>query len=1164
MNKFAIWQLTEYSRVAMIDLDAVFDFNSDNPSELFADCMSGLCAVRDGDPRFINAGLIVATPSQQRLDHIMHVLSDERHHFEMPEQSFLTRYCENSANGLQLTYLDTKWNSCVGGGMLRNSGWATSGYNVLHSCSWGAKPPNVRMCFEDECDMSAERHTALVWQHYHTKVDRCVLRSKRDSCTADASCTWCGHYCSDQRVPCSADLFSQVLDKPDEKSVHQPCREKVIFEGSWEDAPTGWWAWPRGALYQVLLDRFASVSSSQGKCDDLRRPCGGNFAGMQTKLGYLESLGVDGVIVSPVVANMPGGYHGYWPIDLDAIEPRLGSVEELKELVAASHKRGMKFMVDANLNHAGGPGVEPRELIQRLKPFNKEEHFHPTNCSLFSSADFQQPQRVLEKCQLHGLPDYNQEHPAVRQGLMQWLRRHIDTFGFDGVRIDAARHMPKDFLKHLVQDGPPIPAFHEVITSDSNTAGAYASGDFDSVYNYPLYFALRDIFVSAAGKQRQRPMSDLDAYGRQRDDSRDKLMLNFLDNNDLPRFFRLLHGDAALYRNALLYVLGAEGVPVLLYGSEQDMRGPGNATDPVHEEAPDNWRPPLWNTGYDTSGTTFRMIRRVLHLRKQLDGMHKLRQRTLHADHDVLVFARGSLTFVVGNVPSTKRTRAQRMVHNNVTEGCSAERICDVLSPDIEASCTLVDPNRPLQIEITDGEPKLFAPRRLLKHLLLEEMKHEIEAQEQKPKQEQWQAAASPRSDLDLSNIKILPRSRWHEMPRPPSTSIETVPRLPRTALGDVEMNDPPHWLPSEDVRIPGYLDQWYPPIGAAPQHVTHISAEDACIYIAPKADSTFNVMFARRGETTYLLCMDEGEYCDGAHGLQTRITPEILRNISAGQLPTVQEPVFLLLWNSLFSGGYYHAVVESLPSVAPFLADLRAGKMRFFAEEGTGKNVLEPILARLGIAGAGLVGKLASSPASAREQTPVGFCSPRLELTRDLSHPSTNLLRDLRQGLRLPVHEADDQKRIVILSRGKSSRSINNEEGLAFALQEKLPGRRPVEVLNPDDFTVDSLIERLSHAAAVVGGHGANMVNMLYAPRSTIVLEIVPQVPFKLVNYHYRALAGALKFPYAAVGQEVRSYDHVLAGDVMTQSRAILSYEVDVDKVVQTLSDMLLTHDSM
>ena len=97
----------------------------------------------------------------------------------------------------------------------------------------------------------------------------------------------------------------------------------------------------------------------------------------------------------------------------------------------------------------------------------------------------------------------------------------------------------------------------------------------------------------------------------------------------------------------------------------------------VCSEAPDNWRPPLWHTGYETSGSTFRMIRRVLRLRKQLDGMHKFRQRTLHADHDVLVFARGPLTFVVGNVPSGKRSRAQRVVWNNATQGCNAEHVCD-------------------------------------------------------------------------------------------------------------------------------------------------------------------------------------------------------------------------------------------------------------------------------------------------------------------------------------------------------------------------------------------------------------------------------------------------------------------------------------------------------
>merc|ERR1740138_888947 len=110
-------------------------------------------------------------------------------------------------------------------------------------------------------------------------------------------------------------------------------------------------------------------------------------------------------------------------------------------------------------------------------------------------------------------------------------------------------------------------------------------------------------------------------------------MLNFLDNNDEPRFIRLAGGDGALLRSALLCILGAKGSPVLLFGSEQDMQGEGNSSNPKRDETANLWRPPLWHAGYSSTGETFEMIRKVLWLRKKMDGLHRFGHRTILVDH---------------------------------------------------------------------------------------------------------------------------------------------------------------------------------------------------------------------------------------------------------------------------------------------------------------------------------------------------------------------------------------------------------------------------------------------------------------------------------------------------------------------------------------------------
>jgi alpha-amylase len=78
-------------------------------------------------------------------------------------------------------------------------------------------------------------------------------------------------------------------------------------------------------------------------------------------------------------------------------------------------------------------------------PFGNTSYFHDScalpycdDCNVGggpASAD------NLWNCRLSGLPDLNQTIPFVQQQLIQWAGYYVETFGFDGIRIDAvSRH----------------------------------------------------------------------------------------------------------------------------------------------------------------------------------------------------------------------------------------------------------------------------------------------------------------------------------------------------------------------------------------------------------------------------------------------------------------------------------------------------------------------------------------------------------------------------------------------------------------------------------------------------------------------------------------------------------------------------------------------------
>eukprot|EP00442_Polarella_glacialis_P051119 CAMPEP_0115092538 /NCGR_PEP_ID=MMETSP0227-20121206/26829_1 /TAXON_ID=89957 /ORGANISM="Polarella glacialis, Strain CCMP 1383" /LENGTH=1481 /DNA_ID=CAMNT_0002484383 /DNA_START=21 /DNA_END=4466 /DNA_ORIENTATION=+ len=1160
MNKFAVWRMTEYSQVALMDTDMVFDFDSESPGAIFEECSAQICAVRDGDSRFMNAGVMVVTPSNQRLNHIIQVLSDEQHHFAMPEQSFLTEYCKNPKFRMKLQFLDKKWNSCVGGGMLHNVGWESPGYNVLHSCSWSGKPPTMSMCFPTNCDANQEWHTVLVWQMFHMEVDPCIRQPTKDTCMKPGinQCHWCGNYCGDSRINCNAKLFNQTyLKDADEPDLQEAERLGALTrsmwdmpdnrsEQAWHSLPQGSWAWPQVAMYQILVDRFASPDEQH--CDKLNDYCGGTIQGLMDRVGYLEELGVDGVVLSPVVDQMPHGYHGYWTKDLNTVNPAYGTEDEVKAMVVLLHERKMKVIVDVNMNHAGGMKMNASdpESISVVEPFNKPEYYHSDNCSLIHDADYDRGTYYLEHCKLYGLPDYNHENPVVWQGLMQWVRDHVDKYGFDGIRVDAARHINRNFLNHIPETGPPIPAYFEVVSDDLSYVSAYATGDYGAVYNYPLYFMLKDIFVPGL---QQKPMSALGEWmTTAAPKAQGRLLLNFLDNNDLPRFlYRIGEGGEvpeatmmALYHNALLCVMGVEGLPALLYGSEQNARGRLNYSDPLKV---DNWRQPLWHHGYNTSTPTFQLIKKVLWLRQRTEGLHEFKMSPTFMDHQVLVFVRGPALFVVTNAGQPSKIPSQRVLWDNATAGHGPygypSLVCNLLAVNPYSDCGVLAPGNISRLHLF-SDPKLYVPKEYIAEYQLHERWKEQQGEFRKKEE-----VAEPR---------VVPYTSWQEMPNPPTIEIQAQKRVSRSwRPGDVTLNGNPSWVWHRFPSLPPHLDKWGPPLGMPVPHVISARVQDACFYLG--AGEQDGAIFARRGNSTFVLCPDSPEFCPRVVGDQVDL--KMLKAVADKSSVTEALPVVHLTFDIWY--GVYHMLINALPSIAPHLEGLRGGTMKVFMHAG--HHIIAPVLSMLGVDAA-----VISTPADPPLKEAFHFCAPEIifDMATRPYYPrfefAVPYLADFRKYLPTVVGIPQPLKgagHIVVLSRGHGSRALANEDEMVKALRTL---GRVVEVVSPEPENFLHTLAALSRAEVLVGAHGANMANMLFAPEGVKVVEIVPQVPFKLQDYHFWDLSAALNFTYMPVGDKVTSaqYDHVLATDPMTEDKAVSSMTADVEKVKAVVEALL------
>jgi glycosidase len=343
-------------------------------------------------------------------------------------------------------------------------------------------------------------------------------------------------------------------------------------------------------LYMIVTDRFADGDpANNGDVDrsDLNQRHGGDLLGIVERMPYLHALGVTALWITPVYRNPTYAYHGYHPLDFERVDchlcsPKLGSTgsrKVVRRFVELAHEHRLKVMLDLVVTHTapGHPWLEERPDW------------------------FNQGGDTIEKMWWAGLPSLNHDKIDVNLYFIQNVMDWINASEADAIRIDAARHAEKQFWSvfKLFAHGfhPDITLVGEVWDHDVAHVAPYQTAyGFDSMFDYPLYHAIVDVFAYDQGFGRiARP--ELDEWEQQGILNQDLAYRNayhlvtFLDNHDTPRFFHLAGGEAradeALLRTKLAttFLLTTRGIPQLYYGAELAMDG---------GEHPDNRRDMAW------------------------------------------------------------------------------------------------------------------------------------------------------------------------------------------------------------------------------------------------------------------------------------------------------------------------------------------------------------------------------------------------------------------------------------------------------------------------------------------------------------------------------------------------------------------------------------------
>ena len=212
--------------------------------------------------------------------------------------------------------------------------------------------------------------------------------------------------------------------------------------------------WHGGAIYQIYPRSFFD-SNADGI---------GDLKGITEKLDYVQSLGVDGIWISPFFTS-PMKDFGYDVSDFCDIDPIFGDMADFDEMLAEAHKRDLKIIIDLVFSHTSDQH-EWFQLSCKGKDNPKSDWYvwadpnpdgtPPTNWQAFfggSAWDFHagRGQYYLHNF-LREQPDLNYHNPEVQEEALSIAKFWLDK-GVDGFRLDTVNFY---FHDQDLRDNPPM------------------------------------------------------------------------------------------------------------------------------------------------------------------------------------------------------------------------------------------------------------------------------------------------------------------------------------------------------------------------------------------------------------------------------------------------------------------------------------------------------------------------------------------------------------------------------------------------------------------------------------------------------------------------------------------------------------------------------------
>lgn len=420
----------------------------------------------------------------------------------------------------------------------------------------------------------------------------------------------------------------------------------------------------------------------------------GDFAGMASRLDYIESLGAGAVWLMPIQPSP--SYHKYDVTDYRDVHPDYGTLEAFKAFVDEAHAHGIRVIMDQVFNHTSREHPWFQSALEGPSSPYRDYYVWATPEEVASGAPAAARGGELVPGQWHdapgdedyygffwsGMPDLNLDNPAVREEIVDIGRFWLEEVGVDGFRLDAARHIYPDaraadshawwveFREAMEAVKEDVYLVGEVWDTAENAA-PYFRG-LDALFNFDLSFALQRALQTGRGDSLAVLHEQArDAYRREAGRFTDA---TFLTNHDQSRIRSVLGGSLQLAEMGASLLFTLPGDPYVYYGEEIGMLGA--KPDPLIREpflwapSPDaeraTWIDPVFSTDETVAPVSVQegQPESILAHYRQLAALRLAHPALAHGEVEAVATGRPQIAAFV----RTDAARPLLVVHNVSTE----------------------------------------------------------------------------------------------------------------------------------------------------------------------------------------------------------------------------------------------------------------------------------------------------------------------------------------------------------------------------------------------------------------------------------------------------------------------------------------------------------------